>query len=343
MLKKITLGLTCLMINWVTAQTTNCDINPLVLQYYSEDIRSLANEYMWQTQQDTTAIQIPQQHFDFVASRISAVLELNTAETDSIFNQYCVHDVRDINDLKQFIVFIDETQPWTAAWMDMQQTTGNPIIDNFMTTNNFQLLSYVQLPYDTSYGRHYVTISSPIVVNSRGVINWFEAQIGILNADQNYAFGGAGKLSIYKEDGLSYLAFATEWSDCGDGCDNLINWTYTVSDTDCEVDYLGSFEFHVWDSWPDAPEANCNTFLNVASVSDSKMTLYPNPAETHATIILPEILLGETLKVVNTLGQIIKTILVNNTTITIDLSTMPIGIYYLSTDKSTQAVKLIKH
>lgn len=334
-----------MVLQTITAQTTNCNINPLALQHYSEDIRSMAHEYMWQTQQDTTAIQIPQQHFDFVASKLSAVMQLNTAETDSIFNKCCVHDVREIPELKEFIVFIDSTESWTNAWINMQQVTGNPVIDSFMATNNLSLVSHVELPYDTSFGtRHYVTISSPIVVNARGVVNWFKAQTGILMAEQNITYGGAGRLSIYKDTDLSYLTFITEWDDCGDGCDNLINWTYTVSDTDCQVNYLGSFEFHVWPIWNDAPETNCNLTLSVPGIiTNQVITAYPNPVEDETQIILPQNFLGEKVKLFNSLGQILKIIPIENTTITIDLSNLPNGIYYASVENTSYSVKLIKH
>lgn len=344
MLKKITLGLCCLLFQSLTAQNNNCEISPIALQYYAEDIRSMAHEYMWQTQQDTTAIQIPQQHFDFVATKLSAIIELNTAETDSIFNKYCVHDVREMPELRQFIVFIDSTQAWTNAWMNMEQVTGNSVIDSFMSSNNFTVISHVELPYETSFGtRHYVTISSPIVVNAKGVVNWFKAQEGILMAEQNITYGGAGRLSIFKDANLSYLNFITEWDDCGDGCDNVISWTYSVSDINCEVDYLGSFQFHVWETWSEAPESNCNLTLNVPKpIKKEIIGFYPNPVNDFVAVELPETLQGEKLTLVNSLGQILRTIPINSTTVMINLTDLPKGVYYLFINSNTNAVKLIK-
>jgi hypothetical protein len=330
MLKKITLSLCCLLLQTLTAQNTSCGINPLVPQYYSEDVRSMAHEYMWQTQQDTTAIQIPQQHFDFIASKLSAVMELNTAETDSIFNKYCVHDIREIPELKQFIVFIDSTEAWTDAWINMEQVTGNSIIDSFMSANNFTVISHVELPYDTSFGRHYVTISSPIVVNAKGVVNWFKAQTGVLMAEQNTTYGGAGRLFFYQEATQSYMTFINEWDDCGDGCDNVIQWNYQV-DNNCSASLFYRSEFHVWPEWSASPETNCNVILSIPEVGNQPIIrLYPNPADSYATLLVQPSLIGATLTVYNSLGQILKTIPINNTTVTIDLNAMPSGIYYLS-------------
>lgn len=342
MLKKFTLSLCCIALQTLTAQTNNCNINPLSLQYYTEDIRSMANEYMWQTQQDTTAIQIPSQHFNFIASKLSAVMELNTEETDSIFNKYCVHDIREIPELKQFIVFIDSTENWTHAWMNMEQVTGNSVIDSFMSANNFTVIDHVELPYDTSYGRHYVTIASPIVVNAKGVANWFKAQSGVLMAEQNITYGGAGRLFFYQDGDQSYMTFINEWDDCGDGCDNVVQWIYQI-DSNCNASLFYRSEFHVWPTWPNSPETNCNVVLSVPENDNQQMiSFYPNPVDTYITITFPETLVGTTMKLYNTLGQILKTIRVNNTTITVDLSTIPSGLYYLTTDNNTKAVKLIK-
>ncbi|MDI9258166.1 T9SS type A sorting domain-containing protein [Flavobacterium sedimenticola] len=342
MFKKITLSLCCLVVHTLTAQTNNCSTNPLALQYYTEDIRSLAHEYMWQTQQDTTAIQIPQQHFDFIASKLSAVMELNTAETDSVFNKYCVHDVREIPELKQFIVFIDSTQTWTHAWMNELQITGNPTIDNFMSAHNFTVIDHVELPYESSYGRHYVTIASPIVVNARGVVNWFKAQEGVLTAEQNITYGGAGRLFFYQDGNQSYLSFIHEWSDCGDGCDNMIQWIYAV-DQNCSASLFNRSEFHVWDTWPEAPETNCNIALGTPDTATvPSLALYPNPVYDVATLEVTADLVGTTVTVHNTLGQTIKTLPINNTTVTVDLSSLPAGVYYLSTDNRSRTVTLVK-
>lgn len=270
-------------------------------------------------------------------------MELNSSVTDSIFNKYCVHDFREIPELKQFIVFIDSTESWTNPWMNLQQITGNAVIDTFMSANNLTVISHVELPYDTSFGRHYVTISSPIVVNARGVVNWFKAQTGVMMAEQNITYGGAGRISISKDEGLSYLTFTNEWDDCGDGCDNATHWTYAVFDSDCTTSYFGRFEFHVWAEWSDSPETNCNIALSVPEVASPQIvSLFPNPTDAYATVVLPQSLLGGIVKVYNTLGQILKNIPIDNTTVTVDLSAMPSGIYYLSIDNNTQTVKLFK-
>ena len=343
MLKKITLSLCCLVLHTLTAQTNNCTVNPLALQYYTEDIRSMANDYMWQTQQDTTAIQIPQQHFDFIASKLSAVMALNTAETDSIFNKYCVHDVREVYELKQIRLFIDPNVSWTQAWINQQNTTGNAVIDSFMSANNLSLESHVELPFDTSFGtRHYVILSSPIVFNVEGAVDWFMGQLGVLMAERNTAFGGAGRMSVYQQDAVTYMDFITEWSDCGDGCDNLIQWVFAV-DAQCNASLYYRTEFHVWDTWPEAPEANCNIVLGLPEHKEEQaIVVYPNPITTYATVMVSARLLGTTMGVYNTLGQTMKTIPIDNTTLTVDLSTLPEGIYYLKHDDVTQTVKLIK-
>jgi hypothetical protein len=43
------------------------------------------------------------------------------------------------------------------------------------------------------------------------------------------------------------------------------------------VNYVGRNEFHVWATWPDSPETNCNITLNNPEFSTSIVDIYPNP------------------------------------------------------------------
>ena len=69
---------------------------------------------------------------------------------------------------------------------------------------------------------------------------------------------------------------------------------------------------------------------------------HPNPVNDYVTVELPETLIGEKLTVINTLGQILRTIPINNTTVSINLNDLPKGVYYLITNNDSNAVKLIK-
>jgi len=263
----------------------NCSISTNLIDYYDEDIKSMAIEYMWQTQQDTNAVQIPEVHYNYVAKKVSAIFtQENNMVRDSIFDRYCIHDILDIHQSKQIVVFIDPAEQWTTAWMNLNEVSGNATIDQFIQDNQFQIESYVQLPYESSYGSHYVVLSNTTVVNAKGAINWLNQQEGVILASENNSFGGAGRIAFYEaENQTSSISFTHEWSDCGDGCDNMITWVYEV-DADCNVLLIDRFEFHVWETWPDAPETNCNITLSIPTIQDNKWVVYPNPFDKYIEI-----------------------------------------------------------
>lgn len=316
----------------------NCSTSSNLLTYYQDDIRSLANEYMWQTQQDTTEVQIPSSHFNFVAEKVSAIFNLqNNAVRDSIFDKYCIHDVMDVHQSKQIRVFIDPNQAWTEAWMNYNEISGNTTIDQFISSNNLTIESYVELPYVSSYGSHYVVLSSPISINYTGAINWLNQQTGINQAQINTSFGGAGKISFYQDANNSHISFTQEWSDCGDGCDNMITWYFEV-DNNCNVNYVGRNEFHVWATWPDAPETDCNITLSNPGYTIKNINIYPNPFEDY--IEISDLNLNCKYSIFNSHGQKIKEGEILSGYNKINTSFLSKGVYLLKINNET--FKIIK-
>lgn len=317
----------------------NCTISSNLLDFYDEDIKSLAIEYMWQTQQDTNEVQIPPIHYNYVAEKISAIFtQENNMVRDSIFDKYCIHDVLDIHQSKQMVVFINPSVEWTTAWMNLNEQSGNEIIDQFMAINQFQVESYVQLPYESSYGSHYVVLANPTVINARAAINWLNQQEGIILATENNSFGGAGRIAFYEADNLtSYISFTAEWSDCGDGCDNMITWVYEV-DSNCNANVIDRYEFHVWDTWPDAPETNCNITLTIPSFNTQNITVNPNPFSDYLEINANSGHLSYEIWTIN--GQKIKSGIVSFGQNRIDTNHLDSGFYVLKIENQT--VKVIK-
>ena len=316
----------------------NCSISSNLLDFYDEDIKSMAIEYMWQTQQDTNEVQIPEVHYNYVAEKISAIFtHENNMVRDSIFDKYCIHDVLDIHQSKQIVVFINPAIEWTTAWMNLNEISGNEIIDQFIQDNQFQIESYVQLPYESSYGSHYVVLSNPTVVNAKGAINWLNQQAGIILATENNSFGGAGRIAFYEaENQISYISFTHEWSDCGDGCDNMITWVYEVN-ANCNANLLDRYEFHVWDTWPDAPETNCNITLSTPKNELNKVTVSPNPFKDWIDV---ELLTDQAnYEIYTLLGQKRKSGLLNFGFNTINTANLEGGLYILKINN--QIVKLI--
>lgn len=96
------------------------------------------------------------------------------------------------------------------------------------------------------------------------------------------------------------------------------------------------------------PQADCATeIIPIPSmynqVNESESYVYPNPAGSELTLVLPENSIGIEVLLTDALGRVVRTIKISNTSTKIDISQLKEGIYYMQPLKSTlPAVRFIK-
>jgi hypothetical protein len=82
--------------------------------------------------------------------------------------------------------------------------------------------------------------------------------------------------------------------------------------------------------------------LSVDDLDHSKITIYPNPTNNMVNITIPESMVGQTITVMNALGQVLHTQIVSNTSFNLNLSNFAKGVYYIQlTSKSGVITKNI--
>ena len=264
-----------------------CDIPSAIVDYYSEDIRSMAVDYIWQTSQDTDAIVVPAAHFNTVAEGLSAILNSGLPEADSIFNIFCVHNIGGISSLmskREMIVYFNAATPWTQAWVNGTTTTGNAYIDSLVSTYGFEVYDYQHYPGFPPEFQHRVLIKAHTVINIDAAIDAFMEAEGITFAEPNGWIGGAGVLGMEVSGAVRTFTIKHEWADCFDGCDEGIQWTFTV-DPGCHVQFTDRFQYSFFGIFNPPPVSNCHISTGTKEVTPSThVRIFPNPATDMVTV-----------------------------------------------------------
>lgn len=87
---------------------------------------------------------------------------------------------------------------------------------------------------------------------------------------------------------------------------------------------------------------NCILSLNPSPKErdlNSQLQLYPNPANSNVQVMLGNEFMGGTLKLYNTTGALVKQVAVEASTISIDISALPKGLYFVAAEKEGGSVK----
>jgi hypothetical protein len=329
------------------ASAQNCTPNQVLLQNYNNEIASMAVDYMFATgQQDTDQIQVPVQHYNFVAEGMAAIFNASFPERDSIFDIFCVHGFAGANNYLnkvEMIVFFDTTYAWTEAWKQGGSTpTGNAAIDALLTNNDFTAHDYTGYPSFPPGYQHRVLISGEQVFNIDAAIDALMAIPGITFAEPNGWIGGAGELNLNILGSNRVFTFEHEWSDCFDGCDEFINWSIRV-DANCVPTYYARSQGAAFDATqPPAPNCNITTDTKTPPSAEPTVRLMPNPVREQITIDFGDNRSSSDFVITNLLGQTVLEGRLDASTASIDVSRLRSGVYWVTIPGVARGLRFVK-
>lgn len=94
---------------------------------------------------------------------------------------------------------------------------------------------------------------------------------------------------------------------------------------------------------PSYNSSNCSLGINEASTELGQFSIYPNPANTIINVLITSKEKENTIKLFNSLGQLIITKTISSASASIDISALDAGIYYISANgKDYKRVEVIK-
>lgn len=323
-----------------------CDIPPAIVDHYSEDIRSMAVDYMWQTSQDTDAIVVPAVHFNTVAEGLSAILNSGLPEADSIFNIFCVHNIGGISSLmskREMIVYFNAAVPWTQAWVNGNSMTGNAYIDSLVNTYGFEVYDYQHYPGFPPVYQHRVLIKAHTVFNIDAAMDAFMEDDGITYAEPNGWIGGAGVLGMEVSGALRTFTIKHEWADCFDGCDEGIQWTFAV-DPGCHVQLTDRFQYSFFGIFNPPPVSNCNISTGTKEVAPPTLVrIFPNPSSDIITVEADAANMGTLAIIFDQYGRRVKEIYLNKEAVQVPINDLAAGMYWLQvSNRAAQPQKIVK-
>ena len=253
---------------------SDCNVSSELAAAYERDVKGLVvNRMQDLNSPDYDLVDIPQSWQDSILEGMAAILHApGLLESDSVFNQYCVHYNYGNTMSYGFLVGIEDGSTIAQAWEAENTLTGEPFLDSLLTKYGFELQNYISsINVGVLYTDQYLNLYA---LGNLLTTNVNAVQYG----EPDFLIGSAGSI-FYNLDaqGNRLYDFRLEWNDCFDGCDNFYTWKFSVS-PDCEVTFLGTQEGGVFGIEPLPDPVNCMLTSNTEeTIKPSELVLYPNP------------------------------------------------------------------
>lgn len=328
---------------------SNCNV-PLVLRkYYEGDVKDMALKRLYSIKSpDTGLIDIPQWCQDTVWHGLAAIFNRHDQpQVDSVFNKYCVHTDIDIAGVsvifREICVDVDTNYSWTSNWLDLNTKTGIPSLDTLLAKYGFAV-TYV---YHWTNDPPTVILTTTQYINTLPFCDSLESFQGIIRAYPNYLSSTGPKSSIAFSDtaNIKYYTFPFHW---GGDVGYHHDWRFRVN-PDCSIEFLGNEPGCPGSGWwwhPSLPEpSNCN-ILDIPQplIPCQELEVHPNPSSGLITISITENFSRHSLTILSLNGQELLKQTITEPTTTIDVSTLPGGIYFVKVtgEGTVQVGKFIK-
>ena len=142
----------------------------------------------------------------------------------------------------------------------------------------------------------------------------------------------------YDDNGRATLQVNQLWDD---DTQQWINWSRSIKDYN-EQGITTTYTYQSWNSVNENWKNNAkNDFfwseIEVHGIDEETanvITIYPNPASETITILAPESLLSNNVKIFTISGQLVKSKLINGSTTTINIDDIPSGVYFVKFNTS---------
>ncbi len=251
---------------------SSCNIPWILQQEYDLDVKGLAVKWILENNSpDTVFVTIPSWQQNEIMEGMAAVFNVNHPARDSVFDQYCVHDMAWQPVTQGMIIGVSASAPWISNWQNLQTMTGLPALDTLLQKYQIQITGWFNF---INAG----VFTTPLYLNIAALedsLQWASSHIQY--AEPDLLIGAAGQITYDKSGNDRFYDFSFQWNDCFDGCDNWHTWMFRVTQ-DCEVEYLGYNEGGFFGTEPLPAPINCNITTGLKPVPVVKLAVYPNPA-----------------------------------------------------------------
>ncbi len=155
----------------------------------------------------------------------------------------------------------------------------------------------------------------------------------VWNSDQTLWENYSRELISYENNGSQIVSLQQLWNSDTQQWRNLYR---SIADY-IENDIMTKYTFQNWNIETEKWKNNSKYELfwskievyGIDEETASDITIYPNPASETITILAPESLLSNNVKVFSIGGQLVKSILINGSTTTINIDDIPSGLYFI--------------
>ena len=135
---------------------------------------------------------------------------------------------------REILVRVDPAAAWADAWRSGVAQTGNPTVDELVTTYDLVVDRF----YEWSIG-DYAVLRAGAPLNAAALAALFVPIEGVLAAETNGMGGDGDDIRARPRSAGWQLDYSIGFGDCPAGCINRRTWSFLV-DSDGAVRYLGS-------------------------------------------------------------------------------------------------------
>lgn len=308
----------------------NCEVNPILADYYEKDVKHLAILRMEMFDAlELSNPEISQVWQDTIWEGLAAIFNADFLARDEVFDQYCIHhDSWSTGDFlritEKMVVLIDSSASWQQNWIDGIITTDHPIIDSLLFKYGFEEVR----PWISSSTTKF-TLTTNRFLNVRPIADSLETVAEVLIAEPKSNFGGSRQIRYQNNNGIRTYDFIIGYGDCFNGCIFNYGWRFQV-DESCNASFAGNWGSNDGNEFP--PPLNCDISQitsNRNEMDNTQIQIYPNPSENQITIFKndgqDEIL---EYKMIDFLGnEIQKGTIINGQNL--NINHLPIGCYII--------------
>jgi hypothetical protein len=302
----------------------DCTINVQIKDEYFTDSQILSvREIISDTNHMyKDSVILPKDITDKYLGLLSAVYDLHSALTDSIFNTKSIHIYPYPYELPytQMVIQTDASFDWVNNFIQDSLISGNAKFDSITSLYGLKLRSGNYTSTDT-----FLHIGSSTILNFNALVGAFESIAGISSAYPDYSFGGDGNnIEATFSNDTTHIVFSRGWGDCPSGCISHHYW-----------------EFSVVNCVPKLERSYGDPLSHIGEVGSSRLSVFPNPFRNKIFITNPQNK-SYSLLIYSISGKLLYTQKV--TTEFIDLTMLDKGMYFLTieSDKGSKTVKIIK-
>jgi Secretion system C-terminal sorting domain len=216
---------------------SDCTAHDSIVNQYRGDAETLTLDRIFEHNYVyVDSIIIPTAYSDTVLNALLAIYNLNgVPERDTVVDILNIH-ARALYSLNDFYFKADSNLAWMQNLSNGNLNTGQPILDDIITTYNFSMVYYNPSSWQPSATALFTTAEN---YNLRPIADTIETIVGVNYADPDMSMGDGPTIfdTIYPTH--VELTYRYAWGDCPAGCLAQRLWKFNVY-YDCTVEFMGS-------------------------------------------------------------------------------------------------------